>query len=67
MAPDLGRIKRNSATRNRAKNKPINVPRTVSNVVSVVTVVLVNVAVLITSGGTEVDVDVVRLVSVSVE
>ena len=63
----LGLINRNRATKNSAKNTPTSVPNTVSNVVSVVTVVLVSVAVLIRRGGTEVDVEVVKLVSVRVE
>jgi hypothetical protein len=64
---DLGLNNRNRATRNSAKNMTISVPNTVSKVVSVVTDVLVSVAVLTTRGATEVEVDVVELVSVTVE
>jgi hypothetical protein len=61
--PDLGLISRNRVSRNSAKKPTISVPYTVSIVVLAVVVVLVNLFVMNTGLGTEVVVEIVRLVS----
>jgi len=58
---------RSKAAKNSAKKRAISAPKTVSNVVSLVTVVLVSVVVDVTGSGTEVVVRVLTLVSVTVE
>lgn len=68
MVPlDLVLPSRSRVPKKSAKKRTISVPKTASNVVSLVTVVLVSVVVEVKGSGTEVVVKVLTLVSVTVE